>query len=104
MMRSSALLCLSLLAVPSLARAQVDSTLAQSYFKEAAALCERDAGKLWGVSLCGPMIFTDAATKTIATSLPAPDAPRPGGLGFLNAPVTWGGTKWSAYMWAWIPH
>jgi len=103
-MRSAALLCLSLLAAPSLARGHVDSTLAQSYFKEAMALCERDGGKLWGISLCGPMVFTDAATKTIATSQPAPDAPRPGGLGYLNAPVTWGGTKWSAYMWAWIPH
>jgi hypothetical protein len=104
MTRSVALLCLSLLAVPSLARGQVDTTLAQSYFKEAAALCERDGGKLWGVSLCGPMVLTDAATKTIATSQPAPDAPRPGGLGYLNAPVTWGGARWSAYMWAWIPH
>ena len=99
-MRSAASLCLCLLAVPSLARGQVDSTLAQSYFKEAAALCERDAGKLWGVSLCGPMVFADAATKTIATSQPAPDGPRPHGLGFLNAPVTWGGTRWSAYVWA----
>lgn len=99
MMRSAALLCICLLAVASPARGQIDSTLAQSYFKEATALCERDDGKLWGVSLCGPMIFADAATKTIATSQPAPDAPRPMGLGFLNAPVTWGGTRWSAYMW-----
>ena len=83
--------------------AQVDQQRAQEYFKEAQALCERDGGKLWGVSLCGPMVFTDAATKTIATSQPAPEGPRPGGLGFLNAPVTWGGTRWSAYMWAWIP-
>ena len=98
-MRSAALLCLCLLAVPSLARGQVDSTLAQSYFKEAAALCARDDGKLWGVSLCGPMVFADAATKTIATSQAVPDGPRPHGLGFLNAPVTWGGTRWSAYVW-----
>jgi hypothetical protein len=103
MTRSAALLCLCLLAVPSLARGQVDTTLAQSYFKEAAALCGRDGGKLWGVSLCGPMVFTDAATKTIATSQPAPDGPRPKELGFVNAPMTWGGTRWSAYMWAWIP-
>lgn len=104
MKRSAALLCLCLLAAPSIARGQVDSTLAQAYFKEAEALCERDAGKLWGVSLCGPMVFTDAATQTIATSRPAPDGPRPKGLGYLNAPVTWGGTRWSAYMWMWIPH
>jgi len=96
----SAVLCLCLLAAPSLARGQVDSALARSYFKEAAVLCERDGGKLWGVSLCGPMVFADAATKTIATSQPAPDAPRPKFLGYLNAPVTWGGTRWSAYVWA----
>jgi len=104
MMRSASLLCYCLLAVALPARGQVDSSLAQSYFEEAAVLCERDGGKLWGVSLCGPMVFTDAATKTIATSQPAPDGPRPGGLGYVNAPVTWGGKKWSAYMWAWIPH
>jgi len=103
MARSAALLCLCLLAIPSLVRGQVDSALAQSYFREATALCERDGGKLWGVSLCGPMVFADAATQTIATSQPAPDAPRPHGLGFLNAPVTWGGTRWSTYMWTWIP-
>ena len=101
-MRSAALLCLCLLAVPSPARGQVDSTLAQSYFREAAALCERDGGKLWGISLCGPIVFTDAATRTIATSQPPPEGPRPMGLGFLNAPVTWGGSRWSAYMWAYI--
>lgn len=104
MARSAALLCLSLMAVPSPARGQVDTTLAQSYFKEAVALCERDGGKLWGISLCGPMVIADAATKTIATSEPAPDAPRPHGLGFLNAPVTWGGARWTAYAWTWIPH
>jgi len=82
--------------------AQVDQQRAQEYFKEAQALCERDGGKLWGISLCGPMVFTDAATNTIATSQPAPDGPRPGGLGFLNAPVTWGGARWSAYMWPFI--
>lgn len=99
MTRSAALLCLCLLAVPSPARGQVDSTLAQSFFKEAQALCERDGGKLWGISLCGPMVFADAATRTIATSQPPPDAPRPQGLGFLNAPVTWGGERWTAYVW-----
>jgi hypothetical protein len=93
-----------LLGAATAADAQVDQQRAQAYFKEARALCERDGGKLWGVSLCGPMVFTDAATKTIATSQPAPDGPRPMGLGYLNAPVTWGGTRWSAYMWAWIPH
>ncbi len=102
MTRPAALLCLSLLALPSPARGQVDSALARSYFDQAAALCERDGGRLWGVSLCGPMVFADAPSGTIATSEPPPDGPRPRGLGYLNAPVTWGGTRWSAYMWAFL--
>jgi hypothetical protein len=49
------------------------------------------------------MVFADAATKTIATSQPAPDAWRPAALGFVNAPMAWGGTRWSACVWSWIP-
>ena len=101
-MSCTAILAYVVMGHPPPAVAQVDQQRAQEYFKEAQALCERDGGKLWGISLCGPMVFTDAATKTIATSQPAPDGPRPGGLGFLNAPVTWGGARWSAYMWAFI--
>jgi hypothetical protein len=83
--------------------AQVDQQRAQEYFKEARALCERDGGRLWGVSLCGPMVIADAATGTIATSQPAPPADRPRVLGYVNAPVEWGGITWSAYNWQMIP-
>jgi hypothetical protein len=30
----------------------VDQQLAEVYFREAKALCDRDNGRLWGVSLC----------------------------------------------------
>jgi len=83
--------------------AQVDQQRAQEYFKEAQALCERDGGRLWGVSLCGPMVIADAATGTIATNQPAPPGDRPRALGFVNAPVQWGGTTWVAYVWQMIP-
>jgi hypothetical protein len=85
------------------AAGQVDQALAQQYFKEAQALCERDGGRLWGVSLCAPMVIGDAATRTIATSQPAPAGDRPREIGFVNAPVQWGGTTWSAYVWQMIP-
>jgi hypothetical protein len=85
------------------AAAQVDQALAQQYFKEAGALCERDGGRLWGISLCGPMVIADAATGTIATSQPAPAGDRPRVLGLVNAPVQWGGVTWSAYNWQMIP-
>jgi hypothetical protein len=83
--------------------AQIDKPRADTYFREAAALCEREAGRLWGVSLCGPMVFADSATGELATNQTAPSANRPPALGFVNAPLDWGGTSWSAYVWSMIP-
>ncbi|MFN2397793.1 MAG: hypothetical protein ABR543_04005 [Gemmatimonadaceae bacterium] len=79
--------------------AQVDQQRAEAYFKEAATICQRDGGRLWGVSLCGPMVFADARTRTLATNQPRPTEEQPLGLGFGNAPIEWGGSRWAAYMW-----
>jgi hypothetical protein len=84
------------------AGAQVDQQRAQEFFKEAQALCERDGGRLWGVSLCGPMVIADRRTQTLATSQPAPDAARPPVLGLVNAPVQWGGERWTAFFWDFV--
>ena len=84
---------------PPPAAAQVDQQRAQEYFKEAQALCERDGGRLWGVSICAPMVIADRRTQTFATSQPAPEGARPRVLGLVNAPVQWGGATWGAYMW-----
>src|SRR5262245_8668472 len=81
----------------------VDQQRAEMYFREAKGLCDRDNGRLWGVSLCGPMVFADVRTRTIATSEPAPPGERPGSIGFTNAPIEWGGTRWAAYVWTFIP-
>ena len=102
-MSCAAILASVVIGHPPPAVAQVDQQRAQAYFKEAQALCERDGGRLWGVSLCGPMVIADAATGTIATSQPAPAGDRPREIGFVNAPVQWGGTTWSAYVWQMIP-
>jgi hypothetical protein len=79
--------------------AQVDQQRAQEYFKEARALCERDGGRLWGVSICAPMVIGDARTQTFATSQRPPDAPRPQIVGLLNGPIQWGDTMWAALSW-----
>jgi hypothetical protein len=84
---------------PVVAVAQVDQQRAQEYFKDAQAVCERDGGRLWGVSLCTPMVIGDARTQTFATSQPPPEAPRPNLIGLLNGPVEWGGTMWAALTW-----
>ena len=102
-MSCTAILAYVVIGHPPPAVAQVDQQRAQQYFKEAQTLCERDGGRLWGVSLCGPMVIADAATGTIATSQPAPAGDRPRAIGFVNAPVQWGGITWSAYNWQMIP-
>jgi hypothetical protein len=94
-----ALVFLSVAGLALLAVAQVDQQRAQEYFKDVQTLCERDGGRLWGVSLCGPMIIGDMRTQTFATSQPPPDAPRPRLVGLVNAPLDWGGTTWGAYVW-----
>src|SRR5262245_54105638 len=91
---------LTLLASP--AAAQVDQQRAQEFFREAQTLCERDGGRLWGVSLCGPMVIADRRTQTFATSQPAPDGPRPPVLGLVNAPVQWSGERWTAFFWDFV--
>src|SRR5690349_14479812 len=78
---------------------QVDPVRAEAYFKEAQAFCDRDGGRLWGISLCGPMVFADPATGTIATNQPAPAGARPRNLGFANATTEWGGVEWSTFNW-----
>ena len=81
------------------AAAQVDQRRAQEFFAEVQALCERDGGRLWGVSICAPMVIADMRTQTFATSQPAPEGARPRLLGLVNAPVQWGGATWGAYRW-----
>ena len=102
-MRTSTLPAATLLyllaARPSSAAAQVDQQRAQEYFREAKALCERDGGRLWGVSICAPMVIGDARTQTFATSQPPPDAPRPKLIGILMGPVRWGDSMWAALTW-----
>src|SRR5947209_1950398 len=83
-----------LAAATAAADAQVQPQLAQRYFEEATTLCERDAGRLWGISLCGPMVIFDQPTGTRATSQPEPEGPVPRFPGFADGPVTWGGVRW----------
>ena len=82
--------------------AQVDQQRAQEYFKDVQALCERDGARLWGVSICAPMVIGDMRTRTFATSQPAPAGDRPQLVGLVNAPIQWGGITWGAYVWDFV--
>jgi hypothetical protein len=94
---------LVLLGAAAAADAQVQPQLAERYFKEAATLCERDAGRLWGVSLCGPLVIVDQATGTRATNQPEPAGPTPRFSGFADGPVTWGGVRWFSVPLSFLP-
>jgi len=85
---------LSLFLLPLAGLAQIDQQRAAEAFNQAKTLCEREGGKLWNISLCGPIVIADPATKTIATNLLPPEAPRPAALGFTNSAMDWGGTRW----------
>lgn len=87
---------LALLGAAMAADAQVQPQIAQRYFEEVTKLCERDAGRLWGVSLCGPLVIFDQRTGTRATSQPEPDGPVPRFPGLVDGPVSWGGQRWFA--------
>src|SRR6202008_2348559 len=86
-----------LLGPAAAADAQVQPKLAQRWFEEATRLCERDAGRLWGVSLCGPLVIFDPATGTRATSQPEPEGPAPRFQTQADGPVMWGGSRWFAF-------
>jgi hypothetical protein len=79
-------------------------------FAEARALCTADAGKLWGVSLCGPIMFVDAPSRSIVASegdakgaLTAKDGAFVGVLppeqNISNTAVAWNGVTWTQMLW-----
>jgi hypothetical protein len=95
-----------------IARAAIDPAQAAFIFKQARAICSRDAGALWGQTLCGPMLLVDPDDLTVVANVA--DA---GGLltrsgavfvGHLPPSVTvsdttvlWSGTRWCELIWPW---
>src|ERR1700710_541862 len=45
-----------------------DPAHASALFAEARVICERDAGKLWNHSLCGPILLVDPDSMTMIAS------------------------------------
>src|SRR2546430_17417347 len=91
------LVLLVLLGAATATEAQVPPELAKRYFEEATKLCARDAGRLWGVSLCGPLVIVDQTTGTRATSQPEPAGAPPPLFGFPGGPGLSGGVRWCVH-------
>jgi hypothetical protein len=103
-----------LIALPHAMRAQsaqhipIDS--AKAAFAEATWLCSADAGKLWGISLCGPIMFVDAPSRSIVANESDGKgvlASRggvfagvmPADQNIANTAVEWQGRKWTQMLW-----
>jgi uncharacterized protein (TIGR03067 family) len=90
--------------------ASTDRELARDYFQDAARLCQLDGGKLWGVSLAGPMMFVDPKSRLVfanqadADGLLKPDGPvfvgqLPESIPIANYSLAWAGERWTMVMW-----
>ncbi len=91
-------------------RAEIDASLAGRYFQDARAISDRDAGRLWGVRLYGPMLFVDPASRAIVANqadknglLRERDGAFVGSFptdrSVANAPTRWSGTDWAMIVW-----
>jgi hypothetical protein len=85
---------------------QIDLSLARQYFIEAESLCNRDKGKLWGISLCGPMLFADPKTRAVVANQGDREerlkssgevfvGKLPNQINIANTAVEWAGVKWA---------
>jgi hypothetical protein len=88
----------------------IDLHHASQYFAEMKAVSGRDAGRLWGHPLYGPMLFVDPDTRFAVAN--QQDSERklsqqdnvftgslPPEMGVSNTAVNWAGVKWTMVMW-----
>lgn len=106
-------LVLILIGSASLVRAQepaINLSLTQKYLAEANDICRRDQRGLWGIELCGPLLFVDATTReVVANQADAAGVLKekerlfvgkwPMEMNISNTAVDWGGKKWTMVMW-----
>lgn len=100
--------------IPLIASTQTSEPIpietAQTYFAEAQSLCQADHGRLWGVSLCGPIMFVDPTSRFIvASQADAKGVLKPEGNVFVgslpadqiiaNTAVEWSGVHWTQMLW-----
>lgn len=83
---------------------------ARAVFAQAQSLCDADGGKLWGASLCAPIMLVDPKTRRIVAAqadangaLRAQDGVFVGALpsdqNAANTAVEWSGTRWTQMLW-----
>ncbi len=98
------------LAIATPAIAAIPRSEAERAVADVCAALARDGGRLWGLSLAGPILFVDPATREVmATAADSAGVLRPegtlfagvlpGDINVANTALTWGGRLWSMVMW-----
>jgi hypothetical protein len=105
----SLLSTLPLIAFSQAAR-PIPTDTARAYFAEAQSLCQADHGDLWGISLCGPIMFVDPQSHFIVANqadangvLKAEDGVFTGilpmNMNVTNTAFEWSGVRWTQMVW-----
>ena len=88
----------------------IDAVQAGRYFQEAASVCERDAGRMWGTNLYGALMFVDPDTRDLVANRPDYKnqlSPRgdvfagtlPTEENVANTSARWAGVTWTMLRW-----
>lgn len=88
----------------------ISAEAAKSYFEEAESMCQADHGLLWGISLCGPMMFVDPLSRSVVANHPDADGilreedgifvgTLPADQNIANTAVSWAGVTWTQMTW-----
>jgi len=94
------------LSSPAVAQEIMD---ARAVFDQAEAICQTDDGALWGVSLCGPILIVDPATRQVVASQPGDGdllteaggvftGVLPDDVMIANTAVDWDGVRWTMLL------
>ncbi len=91
------------------AAAQADDAITAA--QEFRTICGADAGALWGVSLCGPLLIVDPSTRAAWGTQPDSNGvlspsdnqggwvgTLPPNIGIANTAADWGGVRWSMIL------
>jgi hypothetical protein len=81
----------------------------QQIFAAAAAICQQDAGRLWGHSLCGPTLLFDPATRELSANQADAEGllkqhdglwtgHLPENVNAANTAITWAGVRWTMLL------
>ncbi|WP_438852838.1 hypothetical protein [Brevundimonas nasdae] len=91
------------------AQSRLDAASANTVFERARLLCEADEGRTWGVSLCGPILIADPATRRVVANVDGLEKPLertgavfegllPDNVPIANTAVRWNGRAWTMLM------